>query len=81
MGGAPISFPANATVGTAPNPVTVLVEQSPYPPAKLAINVFEDDFPLNGEQDSGGGIDILATNEPGLGDFNVHSLGRYGRFR
>ncbi len=71
MGGAPISFPANATVGTAPNPVTVLVEQSPYPPAKLAINVFEDDFPLNGEQDSGGGIDILATNEPSLGDFNV----------
>ena len=71
MGGAPISFPASATVGTAPNPVTVLVEQNPFPPAKLAINVFEDDFPLNGEQDSGGGIDILATNEPSLGDFNI----------
>jgi len=71
MGGAPISFPGNAAVGTAPNPVTVLVEQNPFPPAKLAINVFEDDFPLNGEQDAGGGIDILATNEPSLGDFNI----------
>ena len=33
--------------------------------------VFEDDFPLNGEQDAGGGVDILAPNEPGLGGFNV----------
>ena len=63
MGGAPI----------APNQkaVTVLVEQDPFPPAVLAVNVFEDDFPLNGEQDSGGGIDVLATNEPGLGGFNI----------
>ena len=68
MGGAPVSFAAGATT---PNPVTVLVEQNPFPPSKLSINVFEDDFPLNGEQDSGGGVDVLATNEPGLGDFNV----------
>ncbi len=72
MGGAPISFPATGgKPSRTPNPVTVLVEQNPFPPAKLAINVFEDDFPLNGEQDSGGGMDILATNEPSLGDFNV----------
>ena len=71
MGGAPITFPGGSTTGSAPNPVTVLVEQSPYPPAKLAINVFEDDFPLNGEQDSGGGVDVLATNEQGLGGFNI----------
>lgn len=71
MGGAPISFPANATAGTPPNPVTVAVEQDPFPPSKLSVNVFEDDFPLNGEQDSGGGVDVLATNEPGLGSFNI----------
>ncbi|HEX4066537.1 MAG TPA: choice-of-anchor D domain-containing protein [Acidobacteriaceae bacterium] len=77
MGGAPIAATcAPGTSGgsctlTTFNPVNVLVEQSPYPPAKLAVDVFEDDFPLNGEQDSGGGVDILATNEPGLGDFNI----------
>jgi len=33
--------------------------------------VFEDDFPLNGEQDGGGGIDVLSPNEPGLGGFQI----------
>ncbi len=33
--------------------------------------MFEDDFPLNGEQDAGGGVDVLAPNEPGLGGFNI----------
>src|SRR2546430_7463239 len=33
--------------------------------------VFQDDFPLNGEQDGGGGIDVLSQNEPGLGGFNL----------
>ena len=33
--------------------------------------VFEDDFPLNGEQDGGGGVDVLSPNEPGLGGFNI----------
>ena len=76
MGGAPIPVactPAagqTTCTGTFPA-VTVLVEQDPFPPAELAVNVFEDDFPLNGEQDSGGGIDVLATNEPGLGGFNI----------
>lgn len=63
MGGAPIA-PGQTSV-------SVLVEQDPFPPAKLSVNVFEDDFPLNGEQDAGGGVDILATNEPGLGSFNI----------
>jgi hypothetical protein len=63
MGGAPIAPGQTA--------VTVLVEQAPFPTATLSVNVFEDDFPLNGEQDGGGGVDILATNEPGLGDFNI----------
>ena len=33
--------------------------------------VFEDDFPLNGEQDGGGGVDVLSPSEPGLGGFNI----------
>ena len=73
MGGAPILVACTGgptCTGTFP-PVKVLVEQDPFPPSDLAVNVFEDDFPLNGEQDSGGGIDVLATNEPGLGGFNI----------
>src|SRR5262249_61610971 len=74
MGGAPIAAPCplgSTTCTTAFSPVTVISESSPYPPAKLSVMVFEDDFPLNGEQDAGGGIDVLATNEPGLGGVNI----------
>src|SRR5260370_12733711 len=63
MGGAPIA-PGQTSV-------TVLVQGDPFPTAKLSVSVFEDDFPLNGEQDSGGGVDVLASNEPGLGGFNI----------
>jgi hypothetical protein len=76
MGGAPIPAacapvaPAT-TCSAAFQPVTVLTQASPYQPAKLSVFVFEDDFPLNGEQDAGGGVDILAPNEPGLGGFNI----------
>ncbi len=74
MGGAPIA--AVCAAGTAActgtlAPVTILTQPAPFPPAKLSVFVFEDDFPLNGEQDAGGGIDVLATNEPGLGHFNI----------
>ena len=76
MGGAPIAAPCGATAGspcsTSFAPVTVLTQPSPYPPGKLSVFVFEDDFPLNGEQDQGGGIDVLAPNEPGLGGFQIH---------
>ena len=65
MGGAPIAFPATSTA------VTIYTQPTPFPPSKLSVFVFEDDFPLNGEQDAGGGIDVLATNEPGLGGFNI----------
>ncbi len=73
MGGASIPAPcAPKTTCTATfAPITVLVEPTPFQPAKLSVQVFEDDFPLNGEQDAGGGIDVLATNEPGLGGFNI----------
>src|SRR6202022_4479157 len=55
-GGAPITFGQRS--------VTILSQPSPYPPAKLSVFVFEDDFPLNGEHDGGGGV---VANEPGLG--------------
>jgi hypothetical protein len=63
MGGAPIA-PGQLAV-------TILAQPTPFPPALLSVFVFEDDFPLNGEQDAGGGVDILATNEPGLGGFEI----------
>src|ERR1700730_10309424 len=63
MGGAPIAK-AQATVN-------VLLEQTPFPPTKVAVFVFEDDYPLNGEADAGGGIDSLAINENGLGGFEI----------
>ncbi len=63
MGGAPIAKGASS--------VTVMTEPSPYPPATLSVFVFEDDYPLNGEHDAGGGIDVLSPNEPGLGGFQI----------
>jgi hypothetical protein len=77
MGGAPIACtPATGTVACTATtgtftPVTVYSVQTPLPPAKLAVFVFEDDFPLNGEHDGGGGIDVLSPVEPGLGGFNI----------
>jgi hypothetical protein len=63
MGGAPI--PAGVTS------VTVLTVPTPLPTATMSVFVYEDDWPLNGEQGAGGGVDVLATNEPGLGGFQV----------
>jgi hypothetical protein len=78
MGGAQIAFACNpvvtpvATNCTTPfAPVTVLVQPSPLPPSKVSVVVFEDDYPLNGEQDAGGGIDVLSPREAGLGGFNI----------
>ena len=78
MGGAPIacvpaagSATCTATTGAFPASVTVLVQPNPFPPSKLSVFVFEDDFPLNGEQDGGGGVDVLSPQEPGLGGFNI----------
>jgi hypothetical protein len=73
MGGAPISAicaPSAACTATYPA-ITVLVQPNPFPPSKLSVFVFEDDFPLNGEQDGGGGVDVLGAVEPGLGGFNI----------
>ena len=66
MGGAQIAFVNNAW-----QPVSIMVEPMPLPTAKLSVFVFEDDHPLNGEHDAGGGIDTLSPNEAGLGQFNI----------
>ena len=84
MGGAPIACaPAAGTVactatttaaaatGAFPTSVNVFVQPNPFPPSKLSVFVFEDDFPLNGEHDGGGGIDVLSPNESGLSGFNI----------
>jgi Bacterial Ig domain len=63
MGGAPIAAGQTS--------VMVLTQPSPYPPATVTVFVFEDDFPLNGEHDAGGGVDVLASNEQGLGNFQI----------
>src|SRR5512143_3911638 len=70
MGGAPIA-PAQTSVD-------VTLEQTPLPTAKIAVFVFEDDQPLNGENDAGGGVDVLAPNEPGLGGFEVKLFDQAG---
>jgi len=85
MSGAPIPPACNIlsagctpTSTTAFAPVTVLALPTPLPTGKLSLIVFEDDFPLNGEQDAGGGIDVLSPNEPGLGEFNIVLWDTYG---
>ncbi len=85
MSGAPVPPACNGLVaGCTPTstaafpPVTVLVLPTPLPPGKLSVIVFEDDFPLNGEQDAGGGVDVLSPNEPGLGGFNLVLWDTYG---
>ncbi len=78
MGGAPIGFNVNS--GAV---VTVGLQPTPFPPGVLSVFVFEDDFPLNGEVDSGGGLDVLAPYEPGLGGFQIHlwdAMGGNGDF-
>ena len=60
-----------AAVNPAQSNVTVLLQETPFQPAKVSVFVFEDDQPLNGENDAGGGVDVLAPNEPGLGGFEV----------
>ncbi len=85
MSGAPVPPACNILISgctsTSSTPfaaVTVTVMPTPFPPGKLSVMVFEDDFPLNGEQDSGGGVDILSPNEPGLGGFNIILWDTYG---
>jgi hypothetical protein len=81
MGGAPIpaacgpqsisKAPCVAGTVTGFAQVNVLTMPTPLKTATLSVIVYEDDYPLNGEQDPGGGVDVLATQEQGLGGFQV----------
>ena len=75
MGGAEVFYKNGAW-----QPVNVIVEPGPLPTATVSAFVFEDDFPMNGEDDTGGGVDVLAPNEPGLGGFNVIIYDNVGQF-
>jgi Bacterial Ig domain len=89
MGGAPIAAactpaPGSTTCTGTFAPITVLLQPSPYPPGKYSVMVFEDDFPLNGEMDTGGVVgNVNSNNEKGLGGFQIHlwdSMGKFGDF-
>ena len=85
MSGSPVPAACNilggpnaCTTSSAFAPVRVLVLPTPLPTGTLTIIVFEDDFPLNGEQDGGGGNGTIAPIEPGLGNFNIVLWDTYG---
>jgi hypothetical protein len=86
MSGAPIPPACNILGGAKAcsstsaftQPVNVLVLPTPLPTGKLSVIVFEDDYPLNGEQDGGGGNATVAPIEPGLGGFNIVLWDTYG---
>jgi len=71
MGGAQIAAGATA--------VTVNLQEIPLPTAKIAVFVFQDDNPLNGENDAGGGVDVIAPNEPGLAGFEIKLFDQGGQ--
>jgi len=75
MGGSPVFYHNGAWQA-----VNVIVEPMPLPPSTVSAFVFEDDYPLNGEDDTGGGVDVLAPNEPGLGGFQVYIYDNVGQF-
>lgn len=58
--------------------VDIALQETPLPTAKIAVFVFQDDNPLNGENDAGGGVDVIAPNEPGLGGFEVKLFDQAG---
>ncbi len=74
MGGSPIPAP----VAGAFAPVTVDLQQNPIKTATVTAFIFEDDYPLNGEPNGGGGIDVLANQEAGLGDFQFEIWDTFG---
>ena len=79
MGGGPIPAPATCTANPCTfAPVIVNLQQNPLPTATVTAYVFEDDFPLNGEPDTGGGVDSLATQEVPLGDFQLEIWDTFG---
>src|SRR5882762_1542987 len=78
MGGAPISS-AQVAAGLATT-INVNLQQTPLQTANITAFIFQDDWPLNGEHDAGGGVDVLAPQEPGLGGFELKILDQAGGF-
>ncbi|MEA3108822.1 MAG: hypothetical protein QOI88_3427 [Gammaproteobacteria bacterium] len=78
MGGTQIGPQFLADGTPTPPSVTISLVETPLPSAKIAVLVYEDDYPLNGENDAGGGVDILAPNEAGLGGFQIELLDQAG---
>jgi hypothetical protein len=76
MGGAQIS--SGQVAAGAATTINISLQQTPLPTAKIAVFVFQDDNPLNGENDAGGGVDIIAPSEPGLGGFEVKLFDQAG---
>jgi len=62
---APISFNINNGL-----PVQVLTQPTPFPPAKLSVFVFEDDFRSTASRTAAAEL-MLSPNEPGLGGFQI----------
>jgi hypothetical protein len=58
--------------------MNIKLQRTPLPTAKLSVFVFQDDNPLNGENDAGGGVDVIAPNEPGLGGFEIKLFDQAG---
>ncbi len=59
--------------------LTIKAQETPLPTAKISVLVFQDDNPLNGENDAGGGVDVLAPNEAGLGGFEIKLFDQAGQ--
>jgi len=79
MSGAQIPPAFDSTGAPIQRSVTINMIETPLPPAQISVLVYEDDYPLNGENDAGGGVDILANNEPGLPDFQIILLDQAGQ--
>ncbi len=80
MGGQQIPPQFDNNHNTVPPAVTIALAETPLPPAQISVFVYEDDYPLNGENDAGGGVDVLAPNEAGLGSFQIELLDQGGQF-
>jgi hypothetical protein len=84
MGGAPIAAAcgpqsaSKAACPATPAAVTVFAVPTPLPSSTLSVFVYQDDYPLNGEQGSGGGVDVLAPQEAGLGGFQISIFDQAG---
>ncbi len=67
-----------AQIAAGQTTVNIALQQTPLPVARIAAMVFQDDNPLNGEQDTGGGVDVIAPNEAGLGGFELKLFDQAG---